>query len=92
MTLTRYTKLFGVNEQLSIEKFSRLLLNNDPSNLPSNESRPHAIQTMKLMPTEPVRSNSPEGETNIPDPEINYSIVAHIQVVLAPESRISIFW
>lgn len=53
---------------------------NDLSNLPSNESRPHAIQMMKLMPTEPVRSNSPEGETNIPDPATNYSFVAYNRV------------
>lgn len=37
-------------------------------NSPSNERRPQAIQMMKLMPTEPVLTSNPLGDTKIPDP------------------------
>lgn len=37
--------------------------------IPSNERTPHAIQMTKLIPTDPVRTNKPDGDTNIPDPE-----------------------
>lgn len=37
---------------------------------------------MKLMPTEPVRSKSPEGETNIPDPEKIPILVRYLYVIL----------
>jgi hypothetical protein len=37
-------------------------------NSPSNERRPQAIQMMKLMPTDPVLTSNPLGDTKIPDP------------------------
>lgn len=36
--------------------------------LPSNESNPQANHIPKLIPTEPVRTSKPDGDTNIPDP------------------------
>jgi hypothetical protein len=37
--------------------------------LPSNERSPHAIQITKLMPTEPVLTSKPLGDTKIPEPK-----------------------
>lgn len=37
-------------------------------NLPNNESNPHASHIPKLIPTEPVLTSKPDGDTNIPDP------------------------
>lgn len=50
--------------------------------LPSRESRPHAIQMMKLMPTEPVRSKSPEGDTKIPEPSTEQLIISFSKSIL----------
>lgn len=36
--------------------------------LPNKESRPHASHIAKLIPTDPVRTSKPDGDTNIPDP------------------------
>lgn len=36
---------------------------------PSKDNNPHAIHITKLIPVDPVRSSSPEGETKIPEPE-----------------------
>lgn len=37
--------------------------------LPNKDSRPHASHIPKLIPTEPVRTSNPDGDTNIPDPK-----------------------
>lgn len=43
------------------------------SNLPNKESNPQASHIQKLIPTDPVLTSKPDGDTNIPDPE-NVSI------------------
>lgn len=95
VTLTRRTELWTwLNNWLFKSLYISILLCrlhsrkwvniwfNDLLNLPSNDSSPHDIQMMKLMPTEPVRSSSPEGETNIPDPANNYLFVAIVVHIL----------
>ena len=49
-----------------------ILFTEKQSDLPNSDSTPHAIQMMKLNPTEPVRINKPDGDTKIPDPEKKY--------------------
>lgn len=49
-------------------KKKKIFLGNNVSNLPSNDSRPQASHIQKLIPTEPVLTSKPDGDTNIPDP------------------------
>lgn len=35
---------------------------------PRSDKMPQAIQMTKLIPTDPVRINKPDGDTKIPDP------------------------
>jgi len=42
--------------------------NQNICNLPNKDKRPQASHTIKLTPTEPVRTSSPDGDTKIPDP------------------------
>lgn len=41
---------------------------NQNQNSPRRDTTPHPVHTIKLKPTEPDRSRTPLGETNIPDP------------------------
>lgn len=36
--------------------------------LPNNERNPQACHIRKLIPTEPVLTSKPDGDTKIPDP------------------------
>lgn len=38
-------------------------------NLPKSDSNPQASHIQKLIPTEPVRTSKPDGDTKIPDPK-----------------------
>jgi len=40
-------------------------------NSPNSETTPQANHTIKLIPTDPVRTSKPDGETNIPEPGHN---------------------
>lgn len=62
---------FIVRRTLWIRNFSctkNNMSNKRHINLPNKERIPHAIQMMKLIPTEPVLTSKPLGETNIPEP------------------------
>ena len=50
---------------ISVWQFFYYSMNN---NLPSKEIRPEPIHTIRLIPTEPDRSSTPFGDTNIPLP------------------------
>ena len=38
--------------------------------LPNKESNPQASHIQKLIPTDPVLTSKPDGDTNIPDPKM----------------------
>ena len=63
----------------------------DNRNLPNKERIPHAIQMMKLIPTEPVLTSKPLGETNIPEPDLlEKNKMFKLQQIRHPVTRITI--
>ena len=64
---SRRTKIylsFGVGQMKEISEISA----NHEYNLPSVDRTPQPIHTTRHIPTDPVRSSTPFGDTKIPDP------------------------
>lgn len=41
--------------------------------IPNSDMAPHAVHITKLRPIDPVLIKSPVGETNIPEPAVQYN-------------------